>query len=274
MWEAFFQSLELLCKEVMSETVSANSNHATSLMMEGQGTRWGGICKVPGSLMTSLYCWKESISLLPITSRLLVPVNNILSYALSYSLLGILFWSFKHTNRMLAGFRNKENLCQKSWKMFEKKRLPVICRLYCCPVAKVMSDSFLPHGLQLARLPCPSPSPRVCSNSSPLSRWCYLIISSSVVPFSSCPWSFPESGSFPMSCLFASGGQSIGASASVLPMNIQGWFPLGLTGLISLRSKGLSRVLSSTILQKHQFFSSQPSLWSNSHIHMWLLGKP
>ena len=123
-----------------------------------------------------------------------------------------------------------------------------------------MSNSLWPHGLQHARLPLPSQSPGVCSNSWPLSRWCYPTISSSVARFSSCPQSFPASGSFPMSWLFASGGQRIGplASVSVLPMNIQGWFPLGLTGLISLLSKGLSRFSSSTI-QKHQFFSAQPS---------------
>ena len=109
-----------------------------------------------------------------------------------------------------------------------------------------------------------------------IKMWCYPIISSSVTTFSSCPQSFPALVSFPMSWLFASGGQSIGAlsSASVLPMNIQGWFPLGLTGLISLQSKGLSRVFSSTMVRTHQFFGTQPSLWSNSHIHMWLLGKP
>ena len=117
--------------------------------------------------------------------------------------------------------------------------------------------------------------PPVCSNSHPLSRWCYLTISSFVIPFSNCLQSFPASGSFSMSWLFASGGQSIGASAlaSVLPMNIQGWFPLRLTGLISLQSKGLSRVFSNTTVQKHQFFSTQSSLWSKSHICTWLLKK-
>ena len=139
-----------------------------------------------------------------------------------------------------------------------------------------MSNSLLPHGLQQDRLPCPSPSPRVCSNSCPLSQWCHPTISSSVVPISSHLQSFPASGSFPMSWLFPSGGQSIGASASasVLPKNIQGWFPLGQTGLNSLLSKGLSRVFSSTTVQNHQFFGTQPSLWSNSHIHTWLLEKP
>ena len=121
----------------------------------------------------------------------------------------------------------------------------------------VMSDSLGPHGQQHTRLPCSSVSPGVCSNSCALSQWCHPTISSSVAPFSSCPQSFPVSGSFPMSQLFTSGGQRIGASASVFPMNIQGWFPLGLTGLISLQSKGLWRVFSSTIVQKHQFFNVQ-----------------
>ena len=117
----------------------------------------------------------------------------------------------------------------------------------------VMSDSLWPHGLQHARLPCPSPSPGACSNSCPLSRWCHPTSSSSVVPFCSCLRSFPVSGSFPISWLSASGDQSIRASpsASVLPINIQDWFPLGLTSLISLQSKGLSTVFSSTTIGKH-----------------------
>ena len=140
----------------------------------------------------------------------------------------------------------------------------------------VVSDSLWPHGLQHARLPCPSPTPRVYSNSCPLSRWCHPTISSSVVPFSSCPQSFPASGSFPMSEFFASGGQSIGAEAlpSVLPMSIQDWFPFGWTGWISLQSKGLSRVSFSTTVWKHQFFGTQPSLGFNSHIHTLLQEKP
>ena len=140
----------------------------------------------------------------------------------------------------------------------------------------VISDSLRPYGLQHARPPCPSPTPGVYSESCPLSRWCHPTISSSVVPFSSCPQSFPASGSFPMSQLFTSGGQSIGVSASesVLPMNIQGWFPLGLTGLISLQSKALWRLFSNTTVQMLQFFSTQLSLWSNSHNHTWLLVKP
>ena len=125
-----------------------------------------------------------------------------------------------------------------------------------------------------ARLPCPSLCPGICSNLRPVSRWCHPTISSSVVPFSSCPQSSPASGSFPVSQLFASGGQSIRALASVLPMNIQGWFPLGLTGLISLLSKGPLRVFCSTTIRKHQYFSTQLSLWSNSHTPTWLLEKP
>ena len=137
-------------------------------------------------------------------------------------------------------------------------------------------NSLQPHGLQHPRLPCPSPSPGTCPDSCPLSQWCHPTISSSVVPFSSCPQSFPASGYFPMSQLFTSGGQSIGASASasVLPMYFHGWFPLGLTGWTSLQSKGLSRVFSNTIVQKHQFFGAQPSLCSNSHICTWLLENP
>ena len=132
-----------------------------------------------------------------------------------------------------------------------------------------------PHGLQHARPPCPSLTPRVHSNSCPLSWWCHPVISFSVVPFSS-PRSFPPSGSFQMSHFFSSGGQSIAvsASASVLPMNIQDWFPLGWTCWISLLSKGLSRVISNTTVQKHQFFGTQLSSQSNSHIHTWLLEKP
>ena len=125
-----------------------------------------------------------------------------------------------------------------------------------------MSYSLWPHGLQHARPPCPSPTPRVYSNSCPLSQWCHPAISSSIIPFSSCLQSFPESGSLPMSQFFSSGGQSFGVSvlASVLPMTIQDWFPLGWIGWISLQSKVLSRVLSNTTVQKYQFFSAQLSL--------------
>ena len=140
----------------------------------------------------------------------------------------------------------------------------------------VVSDSLWPHESQHTGLPCPSPTPRVHSNSCPSSWWCHPAISSSVVPFSSCPQSFPASGSFPMSQLFIWGGQSIGVSAlaSVLPINTQDWSPLEWTGWISLQSKGLSKVFSNTTVQKHQFFGAQLSSQSNSHIHTWLLEKP
>ena len=133
-----------------------------------------------------------------------------------------------------------------------------------------------PHESQHARPPCPSPTPGVYSNSCPLSKWCHPAISSSVVPFSSCPQSLPVSGSFPMSQSFTWGGQSIGvsASASVLPMNTEDWSPSGWTGWISLQSKGLSRVFSNTTVQKQQFFSTQLSSQSNYHIHTWPLEKP
>ena len=126
----------------------------------------------------------------------------------------------------------------------------------------VVCDSLWLHGLQHARRPCPSPTPRACSNSGPSSGWCHPTISSSVVPFSSFPRSFPAPGSFLVSQLFASGGQTTGASASasVLPLNIQDWSPLGWTVWISLHSKGLSRVFSNTTVQKHQFFVTQVSL--------------
>jgi len=145
---------------------------------------------------------------------------------------------------------------------------PSIC---CCSVAKPC-PTLWPHGLQCTRLLFPSLSPGLCSNSCPLSWWCYPTISSSVAPLSCCPQSFPASRSFPVSRLFASGGHSIGASASasVLSVNIQGRFPLGLTGLILL-SKGLSRIFSSTTIEKNQFFSAQLSLWSICHICTRLL---
>ena len=139
----------------------------------------------------------------------------------------------------------------------------------------VMSDSLWPHESQHSRPPCPSPTAGVYSNSCPASRWCHPAISSSVVPFSSCPQSLPASGSFPMSQLFAWGGQGTGisASSSVFPMNTQDWSPLGWAGWISLQSKGLSRVFSNTTVQKYQFFGTQLSSQSNSHIHTWPLEK-
>ena len=140
----------------------------------------------------------------------------------------------------------------------------------------VMSNPLWPHESQHARPPCPSPTPGVHLNSSSSSQWCHPVISSSVVPFSSCSQFLPASESFPVSQLFAWGGQRTGVSAlaSLLPKNTQGWFPLEWTGWISLQSKGLSRVFSNTTVQKHQFFSTQLSSQSNSHIHTWPQEKP
>ena len=142
--------------------------------------------------------------------------------------------------------------------------------------SSVMSDSLQPHESQHARPPCPSPTPGVHSDSCASSRWCHSAISSSVVPFSSCPQSLPASGSFPVSQLFPWGSQNIGvsASASVLPMNIQDWSPSEWTGWISFQSKGPSRNFSNTTVQKHQFFGVQSSSQSNSHIHTWPQEKP
>ena len=140
----------------------------------------------------------------------------------------------------------------------------------------VVSDSLRPHELQHARPPCPSPTPGVHSNSCPLSLWCHPAISSSVIPFSSCPQSLPASGSFPVSQLFAWGGQCIGVSAlaSVLPMNTQDRSSLGWNGWISLQCKGLTRVFSNTTVENHQFFGTQLSSQSNSHFYTWKLEKP
>ena len=140
----------------------------------------------------------------------------------------------------------------------------------------VVSDSLRPHESQHARPPCPSPTPGIHSDSRPSSQWCHPAISSSVISFSSCPQSLPASESFPMSQLFAWGGQSTGVSAlaSFLPKKAQHWSPSEWTGWDSLQSKGLSRVFSNITVQKHPFFSTQPSLWSNSHIHTWPLEKP
>ena len=141
---------------------------------------------------------------------------------------------------------------------------------------QVVSNCLWPHGLLHTKLPCPSLSPAVCSNSCPWSQWWHSAISSSVFPFFFFPKSFPASGSSPMSQFFSSSGQSTGASvlAAVFPGNIQDWFLLGLTGLISLLSRGGYAVFSSTTIRKHQLFSAQASLWSNIHIHIWLLEKP
>ena len=164
-----------------------------------------------------------------------------------------LSWKKTKQNKKLAWYLAYRVLSiTGKWRMSLLGRLSESVSQFSC---SVMSDSLWPHGLQHARPPCPSPTPRVYSNSCPLSRWCHPTISSSVIPFFSGLQSFPASGSFQMSQFFASGGQSIGVSAwaSVLPMNIQDWFPLGWTDWISLQSKGLSRVFSNTTVQKHQF---------------------
>ena len=163
------------------------------------------------------------------------------------------------------------NICRHSTSKKENSMIAFLIYLTCFQFQfshSVMSDFLQPHGLQHTRLPVSSPTPRACSNSCSSSWWCHPTISSSVIPLSSCLPSFQASGSFQMSWLFSSGGQSTGASAlaSVLPVNIQDRFPLGLTGWISLQSKGLSRVFSNTAIQKHQFFGDQPSLWSKFHI--------
>ena len=178
----------------------------------------------------------------------------------------------------------KENVKKqkKRWEFWLHAQNPLyrccLCmgRVHFSSVQSVMSNSLWPHGLQHTRPPCPSPTPRAYSNSCPSSWWCHPTISSSVVLFFSCLQFFPSWESFLMSQFCTLGGQSIGASPSALvsPMNIQDWFPLGWTGLISLQSKGLSRVFSKTTVQKHQFFSAQFSLWSNSYISTWLLEKP
>ena len=156
-----------------------------------------------------------------------------------------------HGHRSLAGYR--------PWGHKESDTVWFSSVQFSC---SIMSYSLRPHELQHARPPCPSPTPRVHPNPCPSSRWCHPTISSSIVPFSSCPQSFPTSGSLQMSQLFSSGGQSIGVSAStsVLPMNTQDWSPLGWTGWIPLQSKGLWRVFSNTTVQKHQFFGAQLSL--------------
>ena len=157
---------------------------------------------------------------------------------------------------------------------FKRMTQPKDTTSTCCSITQSCLTLWL-RELQHARLPCPSPCPGICSNPCPLSWWCHPTISSSVYPFSSHLQSFPASGSFQLSQFSVSGGKSIGvsASASVLPMNIQDWFPLGWTGWISLQSKGLSRVFCNTTVQKHQFFGAQLSSQSSSHIYTWLLEK-
>ena len=176
--------------------------------------------------------------------------------AINIILLNLYLWQFAFKYFMWWTGRYLQNTCA-MWSAVVIPRKPERTAF---PVVVVQSLSPVrlhnPMNCRTPGLPCPSVSPTVCSNSCPLSQWCHPTISSSVVPFSSCLQSFPASGSFPMSQLFALGAQSIGASASVLSLKSQGWFPLGLTGLISLLSKGLSRVFSSTTVWKHQFFSA------------------
>ena len=184
-------------------------------------------------------------------------------------------WSMAKRNAAAWGAPSCFKICSLDGAYFMHQIIKVMNSVQSSPVAQ-SCQTLWPRGLQHTRPPCPSPSPETCSNSYPLSWWCHPTISSSVIPFSSHLQSFPASGSFPVSQFFTSGGQNIGVSAlvSVLPMNIQDWFPLGMTGLISLQSKVLSRVFSSTTVPKYQFFSTQLYLWSNSHIHAWLLEKP
>ena len=157
--------------------------------------------------------------------------------------------------------------------MFQLPIPPNLLLLFSHPF---MSDSLWHHGLQQARPPCPSLFPEVCSNSCPSHRWCHPAISSSKALYSFCPQSFPSSGTFPMSCLFASDNQNTGASnlASVLPTSLQGWFPLRLMGLISLLSREIPGVSSITTVWRHQFFGVLPYLWSSCHTRMWPLGRP
>ena len=187
-------------------------------------------------------------------------------------------WKCEET-RLFKTLREKEHRSHTAWFQNSLKHsytnfMPVFSSVQFSH--SVVSDSLWPHELQHTRPPCLPPTPGVYPNPCPSSRWCHPVISSSVVPFSSWPQSLPASGSFPMSQLFAWGGQSIGvsASASVLPMNTQDWSSLGWTGWISLQSKGLSRVFSNTVVQKHQFFCTQLSSQSNSDIHAWPLEKP
>ena len=180
-----------------------------------------------------------------------------------------------------SDYRTGQHTELESWTVWPVELFPAILIFFFLQFSSVefshsvMSDSLQPNEPQHARPPCPSPTAGVHPNSCPLSRWRHPTISSSVVPFSSCPQSFLAPGSFQMSQCFASGGQSIrvSASTSVLPMNSQDWSPLGWTGWISLQSKGLLRVFSNTTVQKHPFFGAQLSLYSKSHILTWLLEK-
>ena len=191
-------------------------------------------------------------------------MNPLVSYAILISVEEKVIWLYLEIlNKSLTKFNThydqniQENRTWGTWEI-----LNMVASVSVQFSHSVVSDSLQPHGLQNARPPCPSPTPRVYSNSCPLRQWCRPTISSSVIPFFSCLQSVPASGSFQMSQLFPSGGQTIGVSAStsLLPMNTQDWSPLGWTGWISLQSKGLSRVFSNTTVQKHQFFCTQLSL--------------
>ena len=175
------------------------------------------------------------------------------------------------TQNSLSSFSfHRDGSCEDSLSFYHESGIPCAIITSVQFSRSVVSDSLQPHESHHTRPPCPPPTPGDYLNSCPLSRWCNPAISSSVIPFSSCPQSLPASGAFPMSQLFAWGGQSIGVSAlaAILPMNTQDWFPVVWTGQISLQSKGLSRVFSNTTVQKHQFFCSQLSSQSNSHIHI------
>ena len=200
--------------------------------------------------------------------------SSILSYLLVLFLLSCLEWHGGDAGPFV--FKIVFLFCDLEQHKFPKWNLGSIQFSSVQFSCSVVSDSLRPHESQHTRPPCPSPTLWVHSNSCPSNQWCHPAISSSVVPFSSCPQSLPASGSFPVSQLFAWGGQSIAvsASASGLPMNTQHWSPSECTGWISLQSKGLSRVFSNTTVQKHQFFSTQLSSQSNSHIHTWPLEKP
>ena len=190
--------------------------------------------------------------------------------------LSFLFCPSSFSNKALFSFFLNPRCLPRNWSLQFLMMLPGFRFPVQFSSVSQLCLTLWPHELQHARLPYPSPTPRACSISFPLSQWCHPTILSSATPFSFCLQSFPASGSFPMSQFFNSGGQTIGVSAwvSILPMNIQDWFPLGWTCWISLQSKGLSRVFSNTTVQKHQFLSAQLSFWSNSHIHTWLLEKP
>ena len=223
---------------------------------------------IPTCMQAALFFHNEMLSPTSLTQ---------LMFMISFTLFLQIYKNFTNSSRELMKGIKKSQSDSPHWpRNLEQVNLSVPQFHHFQFSRSFMSDSLWPHGLKHARLPWPSPSPAVCSNSCPLSQRCHPTISSSVVPFSSCFQSFPASESFPMSQFFTSGGQSIAASASasVLLMNIQDWFPLGLTGLNSLQSKGLSRVFSNATVQRHQFFGAQLSLWSNSHIHTWLLEKP